>query len=186
MKIKIDNDERMVVEYRPIGTAILFACATLVALSWGFFDISSGGYTGYFFILIACFPLVGIILLLERSTIIMDARAGTVDIRRISMFKRSHHIYTIDEVSRFGIERTLTFRRHKHRTSPQEEFRLRIIVDEGEAEGHYPLTDNFNPTLDKTVATRANDWLRRARENAPAQTANSAAATLLPSDKSTL
>ncbi len=178
MKILLKTDRELVLEYRPILFVGAFAAVSLYIFSWGLSDLFSGGDAWMLQLLVAGLFMGVTLLMVERSRLSMDARAGSVVFRRVSMFRNAHQIYTLQEISGFEIE--------KNSNRDGDAHRITMIIAEGEANGRYPLTAGYYSWLDKSIATMANDWLRKAKENAPAQTANSAAATLLPSDKSTL
>lgn len=110
MKIARDTHEELVIDNVPWITSILLICFTLVFVGVGISLLLNGEWAGGLMMggLGGGLGLIGVAAFSERTQLWADRRAGTVALRRRTVFGRTEELRRLDEVERAVVEGSTT------------------------------------------------------------------------------
>ena len=153
MKITENTPERLIIDHVPWGLGLSMIGLIVGSLAWGFYELSTGRWVGLFVIFVGV-TLGGVLLILmvERTQVVLDRRQGQVLHRRRSILGYQETSHNLSAIS--GAET----REHRYRRE-KPGFRTVLVFSDGETDD-IPLTATAAVSKEpERITALLNEWL---------------------------
>ena len=168
MKIKRNTPDLLIAGETPWFIAIMLSFFILAFAGIGIGLVFSGVWAGLIFLVFGGgLGLGGMAAFVERLQLIMDAQAGTLTMRRRTIFSHNETVIPLDDVIRAGAESSKSGSVSDHDKPRQTVSRVAFVVRDGSGTGDttiIPLTEVMSSGQGAANVTRAaNAWLKALR-----------------------
>lgn len=177
MKIKVETDTRLVLEYRPILFALLWAGVSFGIFATGVLNVTTGRENAWFLLLFSL-PFMGAtFLILSRARLTIDVTEGLAIYRRKTAFKSVNKAFELENIARFAVQATSN-------SDGRVSERLAMHLGKENNQNVFPLTRAYYaPWPANDIKDRANTWLYDAKISRAEFLAAKAAANRPPAPK---